>query len=261
MWDVQTGKHLKTLSGHTHDIYIAMVSPHGEMIASAGADKTVRLWHAGTGRSKATLNGHTQSVLSLVFSHDEDTLVSWNHAEIYVWNTREGKLNTTIKGYEKIDTSTIYFPLQETVAVWKKRKNIALWNTHTAKQLATYTADEVLFSSDGETLVYERWLEPINLVDTKTGQIRVPVSLRSGSIGPHVFSPDCNTLISVTSWNNQILTWNVNTGRTEKTLMSPTRHINAIVLSPDKKTLAIADSWHNQDFTMGFKHRRNAKNL
>jgi WD40 repeat protein len=43
-------------------------------IASAGSDKTVKLWDAQTGGLRRTLTGHTEWVTSVAFSPDGKTL-------------------------------------------------------------------------------------------------------------------------------------------------------------------------------------------
>ena len=51
-------------------------SPDGKRLASASADKTVKVWDAQTGQELLTLKGHTGMVSSVAFSPDGKRLAS-----------------------------------------------------------------------------------------------------------------------------------------------------------------------------------------
>ncbi len=51
-------------------------SPDGQRLASAGHDRTVKVWDAGTGQEIRTLTGHAGGVLSVAFSPDGQRLAS-----------------------------------------------------------------------------------------------------------------------------------------------------------------------------------------
>ena len=68
-WDARTGAALEPpYERHVGEAWTAVYSPDGEWVASAGTDRTIRLWRA-TGREDAlVLHGHTGRVTQLAFS-------------------------------------------------------------------------------------------------------------------------------------------------------------------------------------------------
>jgi WD40 repeat protein len=92
IWDARTGDVLRTLRGHTQDVYAVACSPDGRWFASAGEDTTVALWDAASGERRHTLRGHTGVVMSLAFSPDSRLLVSGSRDHtVKVWDVTQGK--------------------------------------------------------------------------------------------------------------------------------------------------------------------------
>jgi WD40 repeat protein len=76
LWDVATGKELRTMKGHFNSIWCVAFHPDGTRLATASFDQTVRLWDIASGLELATLKGHPDRVLGVAFSPDGGRLAS-----------------------------------------------------------------------------------------------------------------------------------------------------------------------------------------
>src|SRR5688572_6948511 len=75
--------------GHTAAITNACFNKSGDLILTASADKTARLWNAGTGELIQTFGGHKGEVTSVEFSRDEQkVLTASGDGSAIVWDVK-----------------------------------------------------------------------------------------------------------------------------------------------------------------------------
>ncbi|MCA2812162.1 MAG: WD40 repeat domain-containing protein, partial [Microcystis sp. M090S1] len=70
LWNVETGKEIRTLKGHDSTVISVNFSSDGKTLVSGSADKTIKLWNVETGKEIRTLRGHDELVTSVNFSPD-----------------------------------------------------------------------------------------------------------------------------------------------------------------------------------------------
>ncbi|MEM0994222.1 MAG: hypothetical protein AAGI49_14375, partial [Bacteroidota bacterium] len=65
---VESGKEIRTFSGHTSYVSSVAFSPNGQYALSGSEDSSVKLWEVESGKEIRTFSGHTSYVSSVAFS-------------------------------------------------------------------------------------------------------------------------------------------------------------------------------------------------
>jgi WD40 repeat protein len=86
VWNVKSGQLLFSLSGHTDTVNDAKFSHDDRLIATASADRTIKIW-TRNGQLLRTLEEHKATVNSLAFSSDNKLAISVDHdGEMKFWD-------------------------------------------------------------------------------------------------------------------------------------------------------------------------------
>ncbi|MFN8003297.1 MAG: hypothetical protein U0X75_20025 [Acidobacteriota bacterium] len=92
----------------------SLFSFNGKTIASASADKTVRLWDLRSEQNIATLRGHKETVWSVAFAPDGKTIASASDDQtVKLWDVRSGQNNATLAGHESAVMSVAFARRQD----------------------------------------------------------------------------------------------------------------------------------------------------
>jgi WD40 repeat protein len=92
LWDLVTGKEIRTLPGHTGAVTSVAFSSDRKSLASASDDETIRIWDYRTGKVKSVLRGHSRTVRCVTFNSDGKRLASSSDdATARLWDPDTGK--------------------------------------------------------------------------------------------------------------------------------------------------------------------------
>ena len=94
--EVKSGAITRTWDAHNDLIYDMSVSTNGQLLATASADKLLKIWNLGTGKESARLEGHSLAVYGVALNHDGTQVASAGaDRQLRVWDvqTREKIVN------------------------------------------------------------------------------------------------------------------------------------------------------------------------
>ncbi|BBC22282.1 multi-sensor hybrid histidine kinase [Pseudanabaena sp. ABRG5-3] len=243
LWNLETGKEIRTLKGHDNYVNSVSFSPDGKTLASGSTDKTIKLWNLETGKEIRTLKGHDNYVNSVSFSPDGKTLASGSYDKtIKLWNLETGKEIRTLKGHDKSILSVSFSPDSKTLASGSEDNTIKLWNLETGKEIRTLKGHDnyvlsVSFSPDGKTLASGSYDKTIKLWNLETGKEIRTLKGHDNYVLSVSFSPDGKTLASGSA-DNTIKLWNLEAGTEIRTFKGHDNSVFSVSFSPDGKTLA-----------------------
>ncbi|MBD2523443.1 serine/threonine-protein kinase [Nostoc sp. FACHB-133] len=209
LWDVNTGKEIRTLTGHTNWVNSVAFSPDGKFLVSGSADCTIKLWQVNTGIEIQTLTGHSDSVSSIAYSPRTATTT----------NSQDRHL----------------------VASGSNDYTVKLWQVYTGRNIYTLTGHSffincIAFSHDAEMIASGSGDNTIKLWHVNTGREIRTLSGHSDSVWSVAFSQDRQFLASG-SWDNTIKLWHLHSGREISTLTGHSSYVRCVVFSPDGQTL------------------------
>jgi WD40 repeat protein len=88
LWDVHTGRIIRSLTGHSAVVVAVAFSPDGKMALTGSADSTARLWNVENGAEIREYAGNASSVLSVGFSLDgKFVLTGGSDCTTRIWRT------------------------------------------------------------------------------------------------------------------------------------------------------------------------------
>ena len=129
VWDVETGKKLLVLQGHSKRIYSANFGPDGKIIVTASADETLRLWSVETGEEIFDpFTKHTRPILWAAFSPNGEKVVSASaDNNVIVWDKITGEIIRFLEGHTDSVTLAVFSPDGRTILTASLDGTIRLW--------------------------------------------------------------------------------------------------------------------------------------
>jgi len=254
VWELSTGKLLRTLEGHNDYVNAISVTPDGKYLISGSGDYfigsrdcTIKIWELSTGKLLRSLEGHNESINAVIVTPDGNQIISGSYDKtIKVWELSTGKLLRSLDGH----TSSVH-----TVSLTSDGKYIVSGSWDNTIKIWEFSTGRLLHSLDGHIdWVYSVSVSPdgkyivsgsgdyfgdsrdctIKIWELSTGRLIRNLEGHTKSVNTVQVTQDGNQIVSG-SHDMTIKLWEFSTGKLTSSLEGHTDDINAVSVTPNGK--------------------------
>ncbi|MBF0320467.1 MAG: caspase family protein [Nitrospirae bacterium] len=240
LWDIATGKEIRTFSGHSNRVSSVAISPDGKYALSGSDDKTLKLWDISTGMEIRTFTGHSKYVNSVAISPDGKYALSGSRDKtLKLWDIATGKKIRTFTGHSDWVNSVAISPDGKYALSGSRDKTLKLWDIATGRKIRTYTGhtgwiNSVAITPDRKYVLSGCNDNILKLWDIATGRvIRTFKGLSFIAIASVAITND-GKYAAVASPGTLILL-DIATGRVNLTFEVDSDQVNSVAITPDGK--------------------------
>lgn len=275
LWDVASGRPLRSFAGHRQGVFSAVFSPDGKYVLTASLDGTARLWDISNGLELSRFVGHKHAVTSAKFSPDgrfiltasgDKTSKLWDVASALEITRRSfWKSSVITRGLSLMGLNRVYKPIQSFIGhdEWVRSavfspdgkyvltasddRTARLWDISNGREIYSFKHAEgvnsAVFSPDGKYVLTASNDGAARLWDVSTKREVYSFVGHSGSIESAVFSPDGKLVLAVT-YDGMAKIWEVAGGALVQNFEKQVFWINTGVFSPDGRyVLTASGDW------------------
>ncbi len=257
IWDIKSGKELRTLTGHSQAVTCIDISKDGRKLASGGnrKEKNVIIWDIETGEKIKEITGFIGEITDISFNKTADRIAVIENTgtfetRVSVWNVSSGTLEFVLKKRKALEAKSVDFdPAGNDIALGtenikrERTKNIFIYDGLSGKRKlklkgTPISVAHIEYSFDGTHILALG--HSLQIWNTRSWTIIKSVD-RAGLVG--AYSPTGKYV--VIGQNKNLLVWDlVNDVPFHETPVNSDA-ISATIFDPDQQYIMTGDKSGN----------------
>jgi Tol biopolymer transport system component len=229
LWTLEAGsapKPVRDLSESQDAVFAVAFSADGERLATAGADRTIRVYETGTGKPLVQIEDHADWIFDIAFSPDGKRLASASRDKTAkVFDVEKKESLVTFTGHGQPVYTVAFAPDGKAIATGGEDGSVRVWTAEgEAKQVRELggfggTVFRLRYAPDGKTLAACSADKTIRLFKADGGSHIRTLQGHSDWVYTLTFSPD-GKLLASGSWDGEVRIWNLADGKPQRTIIA-----------------------------------------
>ena len=249
LWNVKTGKLVKTLSNPKDSFGAFALSDNGTLLAKSGQNNTVRIFDLVNNKPLLTLKGHEDFINQMAFSPDGNYLATVSDdRSLILWDVATGKVVGKNSDFTDSVLSADFSPSGGILVTGDASGVVNHWTIPALKRLANIQANKpdeevnsVSISPNGKWIATSGSSDFLKLWNADLSESDKDLVTTYKNVYATAFSPDSRWLLAAGT-GNRIGIYNVKSGKIDSEIVTGEPSIYALAVSSDGKWIAVSGS-------------------
>ncbi|RKU25467.1 hypothetical protein C6499_14880 [Candidatus Poribacteria bacterium] len=216
--DINIGKDIAKLTGHTAPVHTLLFSPCGQYLAGANVGATIQIWDIQNESLVMMPTTYEGNRVRFVYTPDGVLRVADVHRnKIVIWDASKGEKLDVFETYNSNDRPARFSGDGRQFAVCSKRDDVHVWKEEAPSTVASLSgfksvAYAVAFLQNGRTLVSSHWGRSNkvfwDVASRETLRVLPPLTERTSLRKSIALSP-CEEMLAVDTSNQSIEVWHI----------------------------------------------------
>jgi WD40 repeat protein/mono/diheme cytochrome c family protein len=214
--DVEAGRELRRLVGHTASVWSVAFAPDGRRALSGGLDGTMRLWDTTTGQELRRFDGHLSLVAGVAFSPDGRRALSAGYDQsVVLWDLDSGQELKRFRPGAPFAHLAAFTPDGQH-ALFAGDSGLTLWDLDAGRPVRRFESPApvmaVAFDPDGQRFLAAGDDGAVRLWELDTGKELRRFTGHAGPVRGVAWSPDGRWAASAGA-DRTVRLWQVESGK------------------------------------------------